>query len=1289
MYLRFSGAVEMDRRLSSVIIITTLLSLSLGGIIYIEPGSANALPTRPSILIDGNINFTGANGITFGNGTESNPYIIENYNISASINNSIEIRNTDAHFIIRNMSLHSGKLTTNYGVFLYNVTNALIDNVTSYNNYYGIMISYSTKVTVTESRFISNRDGIYLSNSPYVNITNCDTFSNGNNGLIISSSDHSNIIENEIMYNQNYGIYIDSSDNNLILDNNVSTSTSLMYLLSSHYNKIFSNNIWQCDNYGIYLTSSQHNNISLNSITKTMYGIHPWFSSYTTIWNNNISHNSFAAVSLSHSSNTVVTNNECLSNGGFGIQTKGESNSNTIMHNELTDASFGIALEDPSVNNEITKNKLIGNYYGLHLKTDSDSNRIRFNTVTKNFIGIFAGASNLIDLISNTISDNENGIKLHGSTNTDLIDNTITSSNSSAIILKDTTSTVMTDNILTGSGLVMEGSTLSHWNTHSIDTTNTVDSKPILYWKDRTEGTVPAGIAQVILANCFNIIVDGLELSNSSSGIALGFSSGNTVVNNTVSDNDHFGIYLSNSDDNVVYGNDANKNLEAGIFVSSSQGNRIYNNALTNNANGVSLENSNSNIIKNNSISNNNVGVNIDQSLSNQIIKNSFIGNHNQTKNEYESKNNWNSEYPDCGNYWSDYGGEDDYSGPEQVYLGSDGIGDTPYLIDSSNLDLLPFMYPHDDVLPGTATNLLANTGDSFINIQWTAPVQAGNFPVIKYEVYRNTTTGSFVFYNEVWSVNSFNDTSVINGLSYTYKIIAVNLEGSGPFSEEVVAVPRTVPGAPQNLVAAADISEMILTWSPPLKKGGSVITGYRIYRGTESSNLTFLTGLGPIVGYTDIGGLKGTTYYYRVSSVNALGEGPRSAEVSDQTPDVPTPPRNLTAQKYEGVITLTWNAPGNNGGIPITGYRVHKSSGVLEEASVIQLKDVHRYIDSNVTEGNIYTYEVRAENALGEGALSEAVTVALPSVPGAPTNFTVTSGDAYILLNWKIPATDGSSAIRTYNIYRSTVANESFTIIKARKAIFYNDTDVINGVTYYYRVSAVNDVGEGPWTEFLNGTPSKPHNLAPTAELGSDRTSGTAPLTVAFTGSGSDADGKIVSYVWDFGDNNLTYTKDPVHTFEREGTYLVKFTVFDDSGGSTTVKLTITVQPADSGGADTSSKGEGSSGLFAAGIIVLAGIIVALILIVLWLKVFRFRNVAKPIKIPPEGKPEETDRPKEEDRITSKKSAPSEAEKGITKEESDKSAEPRKPSRPKRPTEPEDDPFEIKEASIFGFERE
>jgi len=56
--------------------------------------------------------------------------------------------------------------------------------------------------------------------------------------------------------------------------------------------------------------------------------------------------------------------------------------------------------------------------------------------------------------------------------------------------------------------------------------------------------------------------------------------------------------------------------------------------------------------------------------------------------------NVWNDGYPSGGNYWSDYTGVDEKSGPNQDQPGSDGIGDTPYFIDGYNQDRYPLMYP-------------------------------------------------------------------------------------------------------------------------------------------------------------------------------------------------------------------------------------------------------------------------------------------------------------------------------------------------------------------------------------------------------------------------------------------------------------------------------------------------------------------------------------------------------------------------------------------------------------------
>jgi hypothetical protein len=64
--------------------------------------------THNPIYIDCDANFTVANGVSSGNGTASNPYIIENWDINASSANGIDISNTNAYFIIRNCVIHDG-----------------------------------------------------------------------------------------------------------------------------------------------------------------------------------------------------------------------------------------------------------------------------------------------------------------------------------------------------------------------------------------------------------------------------------------------------------------------------------------------------------------------------------------------------------------------------------------------------------------------------------------------------------------------------------------------------------------------------------------------------------------------------------------------------------------------------------------------------------------------------------------------------------------------------------------------------------------------------------------------------------------------------------------------------------------------------------------------------------------------------------------------------------------------------------------------------------------------------
>jgi parallel beta-helix repeat protein len=79
--------------------------------------------------------------------------------------------------------------------------------------------------------------------------------------------------------------------------------------------------------------------------------------------------------------------------------------------------------------------------------------------------------------------------------------------------------------------------------THEIDESNTVNGKPVYYWKDREGGKIPNGAGQVILVNCTNVIVENQNLNNASIGIQLAFSSSITIKNNICSNN-RYGIPL-------------------------------------------------------------------------------------------------------------------------------------------------------------------------------------------------------------------------------------------------------------------------------------------------------------------------------------------------------------------------------------------------------------------------------------------------------------------------------------------------------------------------------------------------------------------------------------------------------------------------------------------------------------------------------------------------------------------------------------------------------------------------
>lgn len=189
-----------------------------------------------------------------------------------------------------------------------------------------------------------------------------------------------------------------------------------------------------------------------------------------------------------------------------------------------------------------------------------------------------------------------------------------------------------------------------------------------------------------------------------------------------------------------------------------------------------------------------------------------------------------------------------------------------------------------------------------------------------------------------------------------------------------MVAIYDIIPQPPAGLTAtSASSSQINLSWTAPSNNGGSSITGYMIERskdnGTTWSTIQSNTGSASTT-YSDIGLAHSTTYTYRVSAINSAGTSTPSNTASATTFNtVPTPPTGLTATPSLTQINLAWNASGDNGGTPITGYKIERSTDGGTTWTLLVANTASSsttYSDSNVFPLTTYTYRVSAINSVG-----------------------------------------------------------------------------------------------------------------------------------------------------------------------------------------------------------------------------------------------------------------------------------------------------------------------------------
>ena len=305
---------------------------------------------------------------------------------------------------------------------------------------------------------------------------------------------------------------------------------------------------------------------------------------------------------------------------------------------------------------------------------------------------------NFDKIIDNTIVDNQVAIAMEGLVgSSDITSNLMANNSGYAINLHDVGSIHITgNNILNNGGGI-----------HSIFGTGDFSGNII------ANNYGPAITFQALTMNLTGNTITG---NNGGIGGWEGYDLFNSNVRGNIISNNGYGIDVqtptySDFDSNIITGND----LGVSFWGMTVYGNTVFNNDIANNG----------------------VGFQIDGQGGNVIYYNNFVNN---TKQAYDPNvpyevQVWDNGYPSGGNYWSDYNGTDDYSGPNQDEPGSDGIGDTPYTINAFdvwiNKDRYPLMTQY-----GTTTHVLTisttsggttnpQSGTYFYNAEEVATVTA------------------------------------------------------------------------------------------------------------------------------------------------------------------------------------------------------------------------------------------------------------------------------------------------------------------------------------------------------------------------------------------------------------------------------------------------------------------------------------------------------------------------------------------------------------------------------------
>ena len=371
--------------------------------------------------------------------------------------------------------------------------------------------------------------------------------------------------------------------------------------------------------------------------------------------------------------------------------------------------------------------------------------------------------------------------------------------------------------------------------------------------------------------------------------------------------------------------------------------------------------------------------------------------------------------------------------------------------------------------VPDAPSISLVTRGNTHVAVTWT-PNGDGGSPITGYRATASPS-GQMCESNAQSCIIS----GLANGVPQTIQVVARNAIGSSqPSAPSPAVTPATTPQAPQIDSATRMDGGAVIAWEPPTDNGGDDVVSYLV-RVTQGSTIVSETTTAE--GSLTLDGLtNGVTYGIVVLATNTVGTSGPSEQTFVTPATVPGVPLTATVLRQNAGADVSWDVPTNNGGDPVTHYRVQVRAGNGQGTSFIATESP--YSIQGLENGRTYAVSVSAVNSVGESVASDPVEVTPATVPDPPAWVNAVASDGGASLEWSPAANDGGD---TVSHYRVRVWNEATVIAEFETTVPSSTvTGLANGMDYRITVTSINSVGEGMMSEPAMVTPVSPPVVEP-----------------------------------------------------------------------------------------------------------------------------------------------------------------------------------------------------------------